>query len=695
MVDTIKFSEMTDGGDLAPNEKTPGLLAGANVLFNNPFPLLPPGTTAERPAIAPSMYYRLRFNTSLESYEYYTPVDATWYQLNDSGDISTILALLASHMAGEGASLIGLQDQGGVVSKTVQDFANATLIAQTDNGSLANAQFLNALPTGFVSVTTVTGVLNSRVMAPTANQIDIANPSGAAGNPTFSLSATLSAPGTFTVQGTTAVDSIINDNTLATATATNLATALAIKTYVDAQVGGSVASVSGTLNRITSTGGANPIIDISASYVGQASITTLGTITTGVWNGTLISPQFGGSGVNNGASTFTIGGNTSFVGAFTFAGTLTSNTAVTFPTSGTLATTGQLPTPAALTKTDDTNVTLTLGGTPATALLQATSLTLGWTGQLSLTRGGSNASLTASNGGIIYSTATAMAVLAGTATAGQILRSGATAAPSWSTSTYPATNAINTLLYASSANVMSALATANNGVLVTDSGGIPSISSTLPAAVLTNIPGRLKSFQIFTSGTAATYTRPAGITSILVEVVGGGGGGGGILGAASSASGAGGGGSGGYARLWVAAAASSYTYTVGAGGAGGVAGNNAGSTGGTTTFSASSLQATGGVGGTGSAAIPAAGSSINLGGAAGVGSNGDINSQGTGGFFGGSVNGNILPGSSGSSLYGGGAKGISAAGGNYGGGGGGAGGTTVSVAGGAGSAGIIIVWEYS
>lgn len=45
-------------------------------------------------------------------------------------------------------------------------------------------------------------------------------------------------------------------------------------------------------------------------------------------------------------------------------------------------------TPAALTKTDDTNVTLTLGGTPATALLQATSLTLGWSGQLAISRGG-------------------------------------------------------------------------------------------------------------------------------------------------------------------------------------------------------------------------------------------------------------------------------------------------------------------
>lgn len=56
-----------------------------------------------------------------------------------------------------------------------------------------------------------------------------------------------------------------------------------------------VLSVSGTLNRITSTGGANPVIDISASYVGQSSITTLGTITTGVWNGTKVSEVYGGT----------------------------------------------------------------------------------------------------------------------------------------------------------------------------------------------------------------------------------------------------------------------------------------------------------------------------------------------------------------------------------------------------------------
>ncbi len=47
---------------------------------------------------------------------------------------------------------------------------------------------------------------------------------------------------------------------------------------------------------------------------------------------------------------------------------------------------------AALTKADDTNVTLTLGGTPSTALLAATSITVGWSGQLAVSRGGTGIS---------------------------------------------------------------------------------------------------------------------------------------------------------------------------------------------------------------------------------------------------------------------------------------------------------------
>ena len=37
-------------------------------------------------------------------------------------------------------------------------------------------------------------------------------------------------------------------------------------------------------------------VDIASTYVGQSSITTLGTITTGTWNGTTIGSGYGGTG---------------------------------------------------------------------------------------------------------------------------------------------------------------------------------------------------------------------------------------------------------------------------------------------------------------------------------------------------------------------------------------------------------------
>ena len=83
------------------------------------------------------------------------------------------------------------------------------------------------------------------------------------------------------------------------------------------------------------------------------------------------------------------------------------------PTSGNLANCTGYPASsvasgAALTKTDDTNVTLTLGGTPTTALLAASSLTLGWTGSLAVSRGGTggtSASITLFNNITGYSAA--------------------------------------------------------------------------------------------------------------------------------------------------------------------------------------------------------------------------------------------------------------------------------------------------
>ena len=52
-------------------------------------------------------------------------------------------------------------------------------------------------------------------------------------------------------------------------------------------------SVTGTVNRITVTAG---VVDISANFVGQSSIITVGTITTGTWSGAVISAAKGGTG---------------------------------------------------------------------------------------------------------------------------------------------------------------------------------------------------------------------------------------------------------------------------------------------------------------------------------------------------------------------------------------------------------------
>lgn len=54
----------------------------------------------------------------------------------------------------------------------------------------------------------------------------------------------------------------------------------------------------GTANRITVTADA---IDIANTYVGQNTITTLGTITTGTWNGTTIAVANGGTGATTAA----------------------------------------------------------------------------------------------------------------------------------------------------------------------------------------------------------------------------------------------------------------------------------------------------------------------------------------------------------------------------------------------------------
>lgn len=71
---------------------------------------------------------------------------------------------------------------------------------------------------------------------------------------------------------------------------------------------------------------------------------------------------------------------------------------------------------ADLTKADDTNVTLTLGGTAAGSLLKAVSITVGWTGTLAVARGGTGGG--AASGALLDN-------ITGFASTGHIVRTGA------------------------------------------------------------------------------------------------------------------------------------------------------------------------------------------------------------------------------------------------------------------------------
>lgn len=208
---------------------------------------------------------------------------------------------------------------------------------------------------------------------------------------------------------------------------------------------GTVTSVSGTANRITSTGGATPVIDIAATYVGQTSITTLGTVTTGVWNGTAINETHGGTN----QTTYATGDILYASGANTLSKLAAgSNTQVLTLAAGVPS--WATPTTGTVTSVSGTanRITSTGGATPVIDISAA------YVGQTSITTLGTittgvwnGTTITVANGGTGNTTFTAYSVIcagttstgtfqnvSGVGTSGQVLTSnGAAALPTWQT----------------------------------------------------------------------------------------------------------------------------------------------------------------------------------------------------------------------------------------------------------------------
>jgi len=113
-----------------------------------------------------------------------------------------------------------------------------------------------------------------------------------------------------------------------------------------------------------------------------------GSYTSGTWNGNVITGTYGGTGVNNGASTITLGGNLTTSGAFATTLTTTGTTNVTLPTSGTLATTANTVASFSAGST---------GLTPSTATTGAVTLA----GTLNVGNGGTGVTTTPTNGQLL------------------------------------------------------------------------------------------------------------------------------------------------------------------------------------------------------------------------------------------------------------------------------------------------------
>lgn len=666
MVDSAKFSTFVNGGDLADADTVVGLRDGVNTRFTYSGGISP----------------------------------GTVVQVDEGGTGATTASGARTNL-------------GLAIGSDVQAWS-AVLDA------------LSALSsTGFVAQTGASS-FSDRTLTGTSNQIAIADGDGVSGNPTYTISSSLVLPGTITLGGnltvagysvvstaggdiaitpdttgqviitnlqlatdmdvnefaitnattngdvdidtngsgkvvinsTTGVDEIINDGTMATATAANLSTSTAIKNYVDSVAGGGftviLTCLLGTTANLSGTyaNGASGVGATLTNNSTQVALTIDGVLTQ-VGDRILVKDQTAAdengvyevTTVGSGASNWVLTRTTDYdTAAEIIPGTLV-------PVSSGTVNGGSIWLETA---------TVTTVGTDPIVFAQF-----------------------AQPGGTYVTLATVQTISGAKTFSNNVVLSGS------STLDLNASTAVDSILDEDD------MSSDSNTALATQQSIKSYVDSQVSSA------GRLVSIQTITAN--GTWTRPSGVTSIVVQIVGGGGGSGGCATTGSSSvSCSGGGGGGGYSQKLIdVSALASETVTIGSGGAGGTAGATTGSTGGTTSFGAL-CTATGGSGGTGG--VASFGGTAANGGDGGVGASGDVNLYGDDGGTGQVVQGQqaILANYGGGSYFAAsrgadGATGTVSDGRLYGGGGAGIylNPSKSAAAGSDGADGVCIVFEYS
>lgn len=244
--------------------------------------------------------------------------------------------------------------------------------------------------------------------------------------------------------------------------------------------GTTISGLSSSANQVLTTDGSNlSTWSSTLPSAVQGNITTVGTVTSGTWNASLITVTYGGSGRASATAYALIAGGTTSTAAH--------QSLATGSTGQVLQSAGNAAVPTYSTATY-----------PSTAT-------------------GTGTILRADGTNWVASTAT----YPNTATnSGRVLRANGT---NWveSTSTFADTYSASTILYSNGANTVTGLATANSASLVTSSAGVPVWSSTMTnGQIIIGSTGATPTAATLTAGTGIGITNAA--ASITISVSGGG-----------------------------------------------------------------------------------------------------------------------------------------------------------------------------
>lgn len=241
---------------------------------------------------------------------------------NISGNAATVTTIptLSGEVTNSGNAVTLVNS--AVISKVLTGFtAGAGTVASTDT----ILQAIQKIVGNQATIPNLTGDITSSGLTTTYNGIVPINKGGTGqttANASFNALSPLTTLGDLIYGAASGVGTRLAGNTTTT------------KQFLSQTGNGTISAIPvwSTVSK-TDVGLANVENTALSTWTGSTNITSLGTITTGTWNGSILSPTYGGTGINNGSRSLTISANSGTISFTNAASTLT--VAATSSVSGT------------------------------------------------------------------------------------------------------------------------------------------------------------------------------------------------------------------------------------------------------------------------------------------------------------------------------------------------------------------------